>query len=247
MLAILGNATTLKDTVESICDEASKVGICKAVNFNSPNQIVISGELSAIKKAIELAEKYHLEPGFAELVTREADVIMGGVYRAVLTVRDGIMVANAGIDHKNVPEDCAALWPDNPNQRAKEIRERIMKITGKKVGVILVDSRVMPLRRGTIGFALGFSGIKPTIDCRGKKDLYGKSLKITYMNVIDDLAATAHLLMGETDERVPLVIIRGAPVEITDDYDPDEVKIPYKDCIYMKNLMPVESDGKSEK
>jgi len=67
------------------------------------------------------------------------------------------------------------------------------------------------------------------------------------MNVIDDLAATAHLLMGETDEKIPLVVIKGAPVEITDDYDPDEVKIPYEDCIYMKNLMPVESDSRSEK
>ncbi|RLI97039.1 MAG: coenzyme F420-0:L-glutamate ligase [Candidatus Aenigmatarchaeota archaeon] len=223
------------------------IAIADKVIATADRRIVKLSEITPSQKAIEIAKKYQLEPGFAELVIRESDIVMGGVYRAVLTVRDGIIVANAGIDHKNVPEDCAALWPEDPNKRAREIREKIMRITGKRIGVILVDSRVMPLRRGTVGFALGFSGIKPTIDCRGKSDLYGKPLKITYMNVIDDLAAAAHLLMGETDERVPLVVIKGAPIEITDDCDPDEVKISYRDCIYMKNLIPVESEGKFKK
>jgi F420-0:gamma-glutamyl ligase len=54
------------------------------------------------------------------------------------------------------------------------------------------------------------------------------------MNLADDLAATAHLVMGETAESTPIVLIRGAPIEVTDDFDPDEVVIPKDECMYMR-------------
>jgi F420-0:gamma-glutamyl ligase len=61
-------------------------------------------------------------------------------------------------------------------------------------------------------------------------------LRITRINVADDLAAAAHLLIGETNERTPLVIIRDAPIEITEDYDPKQINIPKEECLYMKNV-----------
>ncbi|MFH0948038.1 MAG: ACP S-malonyltransferase [Elusimicrobiota bacterium] len=51
MIAILGAE---RNVVEEICNEAGKIGICEAVNFNAPGQIVISGEISAIEKAKQL-------------------------------------------------------------------------------------------------------------------------------------------------------------------------------------------------
>jgi F420-0:gamma-glutamyl ligase len=105
--------------------------------------------------------------------------------------------------------------------------------TGKKIGLILVDSRVNPMRVGTTGFALGIAGIKPLKDVRGALGLYNRQVLITQINVADDLAAAAHLVMGEAAERTPLVIVRGAPVEVTDDYDPNEVVIAKDDCMYM--------------
>ena len=89
---------------------------------------------------------------------------------------------------------------------------------------------------GTTGFALSFAGFNPIKDCRGKLDLYGKPLLITRINLVDDLAAAAHLLIGETNERTPLVIIRGAPIEVIEDYDANQIKIPKEECLYMKNL-----------
>ncbi|MDR3071507.1 MAG: ACP S-malonyltransferase [Endomicrobium sp.] len=53
MVAILGLERTI---VENICQQASVVGVCEAVNFNSPEQIVIAGTTPAINMAIELAE-----------------------------------------------------------------------------------------------------------------------------------------------------------------------------------------------
>jgi len=53
MAAILGMD---KDTVINICAQAGQTGVCDAVNFNSPGQIVISGTAQAVQKAVELAQ-----------------------------------------------------------------------------------------------------------------------------------------------------------------------------------------------
>jgi len=44
------------DTVENLCKEASTEGIVQCANFNSPGQIVISGSISGVKKAMELCK-----------------------------------------------------------------------------------------------------------------------------------------------------------------------------------------------
>jgi len=196
----------------------------RVVNFNS---------IKPTRRAKTLAEKHSLEPQFVELVLREAEEIYGGVPRALLTLKNNVLIANAGIDHKNAPENSACLWSINPNETAKRVWKALSENTGKKIGFILIDSHVNPMRVGTTGFALGIAGIKPIKDCRGLLDLYNRPLVITRMNIADDLAAAAHLVMGETSESTPLVIIRGAPVEISDDYDPDEVVIAKDDCMFM--------------
>jgi coenzyme F420-0:L-glutamate ligase len=188
------------------------------------------------KKAKSLAEQHCLEPGFVELVVRNADVIYGGVPRALLTLKNDIIIANAGMDHKNVPENSASMWPPNPNDTATELRNQIEAKTGTKVGVILVDSHTVPLRMGTLGFALGLAGFKPIKDCRGMNDLYGKPLLITRINIADDLACAAHFLMGETDERISIVILRNTNIEITNNFDPRELIIPKKECLFLKHF-----------
>jgi len=183
-----------------------------------------------------LATKYELEPEFVELVIREADEILGGVPRALLTIKNNIIIANAGMDHKNAPPNSTIMWPLNPSKIAAKFRQQIESKTGKKVGVMIIDSHVIPMRMGTLGFALGLAGFRPIKDCRGKKDLYGKLLLITRINLADDLASAAHLLMGETTERKPIVLIRNSNIEITDNYDPNEIIIPKDECLFLKNL-----------
>lgn len=191
--------------------------------------------LEPSEEALRLARESGLEPGFAELVLKNADVVIGTSLRTVLTVKDGILIANAGIDHKNAPEGKAALWPEDPNSEARRIRDEIRKRVGKNVGVIIVDSRLSPLRMGTTGFALGIAGFRGIRDFRGRRDLYGKEILVTTLNVADDLASAAHLLMGEGDDSVPFVVIRGAPVE-PGEFDPEEVKIDPELCAYFRPL-----------
>jgi len=200
------------------------------------NCIVSLREIQPSERARELADKCSLEPEFAELVLRESEKIFGGVYKSILTLRNGVITVNAGVDNKNAPAGYAALWPLDSRRRAEEIRKEIKERTGKSVGVMIVDSQVAPLRMGTRGLALAVSGFKPVEDCRGREDLFQKKLVITRHSVADDLASAAHLLMGETDEQTPVVLIRDAPVAFTEVADEEEMKISPEDCVYIKSL-----------
>jgi F420-0:gamma-glutamyl ligase len=83
---------------------------------------------------------------------------------------------------------------------------------------------------------LGVAGFRPVKDYRRKKDLFGKVMLITRQAVADDLASAAHLLMGETCERVPIVLIRDAPVEFCEDNDPKSIVISPNQCMFMRTL-----------
>ena len=189
------------------------------------------------EKAKRLAKKYDLEPSFVEIVLREADKVYGGVPKALLTLKDYILTANAGVDHKNSPKGCVTLWPRHPFKMAEKIRQQIMAKTGKRVGVLIVDSRVAPLRMGTTGLALAIAGFLPVKDCRVEKDLYGRSVSITRHALADDLASAAHLIMGETNERTPVVLIKNAPVKLTDKViEPSSVVISASQCLFTKYI-----------
>ena len=90
-----------------------------------------------------------------------------------------------------------------------------MRSQNATIGVVIIDSRVTPLRLGTVGIAIGLSGFRTIRDDRGKRDLYDRRVMVTRSNLADDLASAAHLVMGERDERKGLVVIRNAPVAMT--------------------------------
>jgi len=194
-------------------------------------------DVTPSNKAKEIAQRFLLQPELAELILREADKIYGGVEKAILTLKNGILIANAGIDNKNAPTGFVILWSSNPEKWAKHIKEEIRQKTGKKVAVLIVDSGLVPLRMGTTGLALVVAGFKPIKDCRKEKDIYRKPLVITRHAVADDLASAAHLLMGEAAEKTPVVLIRGAPVDFDDDvYDSENMMMPFNECIFMESF-----------
>ncbi|MEM3403199.1 MAG: coenzyme F420-0:L-glutamate ligase [Nitrososphaeria archaeon] len=218
----------LKDKdVIVIADKILAISEGRIVNYEK----TISSEEAKI-----LSEKYALEPGFVQIVLDESERIFGGVKRAILSINNGILMANAGVDHKNAPVGFAALWPKDPDGTARRIREELEKRTGKRVGVVISDSRVNPMRRGTVGIAIGSSGILPVIDCRGKTDLFGKSLKITFINVVDDLACMAHMVMGETTEMTPVVLIRNANIILDGEATSEQVKISEDECLIVRSI-----------
>lgn len=126
-----------------------------------------------------------------------------------LTIKEYILVPVAGIDESN-GNGYYTLWPRNSTKLAKEICKYLKHKYGvKKFAVIVTDSHTTPLRYGVTGISLGFFGLEPLYDYRGKPDIFGRKLKFTKSNVVDGLSPLAVLAMGEGKEQTPMLIMRG--------------------------------------
>lgn len=188
------------------------VCVASKVVSASEGRIEFLSQQHVSRKARNYADRFRIDPALAEIVVNEADAILGGVKGFLLTIKSGILSANAGVDVKNSPRGTATLWPADPDNSANVLRNSLETKYSTRIGVLIVDSRVTPLRLGTTGLAIGSSGFSPLRDDRGKIDLYDRTVKVTQTNVADDIAAAAHLLMSERNERIGLVIVRNAPV-----------------------------------
>jgi coenzyme F420-0:L-glutamate ligase len=203
----------------------------KAVSYCEGRLVKLS-DVKPSSTAVKLASHYSLSPEIAELVLREAESIIGGGDGFVLAVKHGVLAPNAGIDTSNVPDGFAILYPENPQKSADEIRKKVEEIIGGRVGVVIADSRILPLRRGVTGIAIASSGFEAVSDERGKPDLYGKPLTVTFRNVADMLASASQLVMGEANEMIPVVIVRGLNTRFVDEeYD---LSVKAEECLYVK-------------
>ena len=168
--------------------------------------------------AIELAPQVDKDARLLELILQESNEVLR-VRKGVIVVEHklGFVCANAGIDHSNVMgegdsnEEYVLLLPEDPDASAAKLREEIKQITGKTIGVMIIDSHGRAWRNGTVGICIGLSGLPSLIDERGWKDLFGYTLKATIVAVADELAAAASLVMGQAAEGTPAVLVRGYP------------------------------------
>ncbi len=168
--------------------------------------------------ARELAAKVDKDPRLVELMLRESrSVVRTRPGTIIVEHKLGFICANAGIDHSNVAgtgtaeEEYVLLLPEDPDRSAAAIRSKLEQRTGKRVGVMIIDSHGRAWRVGTVGMCIGLSGLPAIVDQRGWKDLFGYTLRITIVGVADELAAGASLLMGQAAEGTPIVHVRGFP------------------------------------
>ena len=167
-----------------------------------------------------------------------------------LTIKNGMLLANAGIDESNVPGKSGKmiLLPKNSFKNAEILRKKLMqKFQLKNLGVLITDSRLMPLRLGAVGVALGYAGFRGIRNYVGTKDIFGRVLKISKTDIADSLATSAVLCMGEGKERQPLAIITGAPITFINKVKRNELVInPDKDIYapFFANLKIKKNDKK---
>jgi len=203
---------------------------------NSQGRILDHSSIKLSEKANELSRKFSINQKLSEVIIRESDVVFGGVSGFVITSSNNIMAPNAGIDKSN-SQGKLILYPDDPYQVAEQIKRKFFLDYNLHVGIIIVDSRLMPARIGTSGVAIACSGIEPVLDRRATKDLDGNVLKVTFQAVADNLASIANHKMGEADELIPLAIIRESGAKLTDRrISSEETTIPYDECIYFRGL-----------
>ncbi|MBI3952825.1 MAG: coenzyme F420-0:L-glutamate ligase [Candidatus Doudnabacteria bacterium] len=150
-----------------------------------------------------------------------------------LTLKDGHWCANAGIDESNAEGGGFILWPKDCYGTAKQLRLSLLKhYRLKNLGILITDSRIFPLRAGVTGVALSYAGFRGLRNYIGKKDLFGRKLKMTKTNVADSLASAAVLAMGEAAETCPLALVTDAMVEFNAHTNSRELRIRFEDDLY---------------
>ena len=149
-----------------------------------------------------------------------------------LTIKDGMVMSSAGLDRSNA-DGRTVLLPRDSFASAKKIRQALKrKYKVKKLGVLISDSRLFPLRAGIVGVALGYAGFRGVRDYRGLRDIFGRQLKMSRTDVADSLATAAVVEMGEAAERQPLAVITDARVEFTERVSRRELLMDFRDDIY---------------
>ena len=168
------------------------------------------------EQAYELAEKTNKDPRLVEVILSEStEVVRHAPNVLIVAHRLGFVSANAGIDRSNVDSkpdsDQVLLLPKDPDRSCALLRLKLEGATGKKIGVIINDSHSRAWRVGSVGLALGVSGVPGVIDMRGRADLFDRALLGTEIGIADEISAAASILMGQANEGRPAVLVRGLP------------------------------------
>jgi coenzyme F420-0:L-glutamate ligase / coenzyme F420-1:gamma-L-glutamate ligase len=174
-------------------------------------------QITPSPRAIEVAQQSEKDPRVIEVILSESSEVVRLRPGLIITRhRLGFVSANAGVDRSNVaPEgiDRVLLLPIDPDRSAAQIRSALRDRFGIDLAVIIADSHGRPHRLGTVGVAIGLSGLPGVEDWRGRKDLFGYTLQHTEVGVADQIAAAGTLLLGQAAESIPAVIVRGATFE----------------------------------
>ena len=187
------------------------IAVAQSVVSKAEGRIVKLRDVRPSEKAKRIAKKVGKDPREVEIILRESARLVRVAHVLIAQTKHGFVCGNAGVDRSNAPPGCVTLLPSDPDWWAEKIRERIQRDTGARVAVVITDSQGRPFRMGAVGYAIGVAGMKPRMDLKGKKDLYGRKLRSTGVCPADALAAAAVLVMGEGGEKIPIIVVRGAP------------------------------------
>jgi coenzyme F420-0:L-glutamate ligase/coenzyme F420-1:gamma-L-glutamate ligase len=188
--------------------------IAQKIVSKAEDRFVDVTQVTPSEAAKALAEQTGKDARFCEVVLSESKRIVRHRENLIIAEhRRGWVMANAGIDHSNVApgdgHERVLLLPVDPDASARAIREELVASYRVPIAVIISDSFGRPFRRGTVGIALGTAGLPSVIDWRGHPDLFGRALEVTETGFADEIAAAASLVMGQADEALPMVLVRG--------------------------------------
>ncbi len=234
-----------------IVDSARKQGLefrdgdivavtCKIVS-KALGLLVNIGEIKSSPRALEIASKAGVSPGFIELLLRESDELLlaipvkkiadeeaVGIYRfsrrpelarrvleeyptIFLVLRDCMLWTDAGLDSSNHPPNIYSIPPRNIDAVARELRDRIRELTGKDIAVVVCDTEAFLV--GSLDIARGSYGIEPVDRGFGEPDLYGKPKFGGVDAIVHEVCAAAALVMRQTSQGIPVALIRGVNYE----------------------------------
>ena len=195
-----------------ILEDDDIIVIAQKVVSKSENRYKNLLEIKPSKQATNLALSLNRDPAFIQLILNESNEIISTDKNVIIVEHKlGFININAGIDRSNISENknLVLLLPEDPSSSSQKIYEDISSKIKKNISVIITDSVTRPYRSGVMNFALASTNIQSLIDLKGEKDIYGNILQATEIAIADELAAASGLLMGQGNDGMPIVIIRG--------------------------------------
>jgi len=198
--------------IKTLLVRPGSISILDFVN-QSIDKLEDNSVLAVSSKIVSLCENRVIPIESADkqsLISKEADKYIpkkNSKYGHTFAINKNTLVGAAGIDESN-GDGNYVLWPTNPQADANNIRKFLCKkFDLKNIGVVITDSISTPLRYGTTGTYISFSGFKAVNSYIGKPDLFDKKITISQANVAAGIAGAANLVMGEGSEQMPLCIV----------------------------------------
>lgn len=189
--------------------EGDVIVIASKIVSKSEGRLAKASEVKVSARAREIAERNSFDPVHVELALREAVEIVRNRGVLITETKTGLVCNFSGVDKSNAPDTEYILLPTSPDDSASTIRNELTSASGFGLAVIISDTQGRPWRRGSINIAIGCAGINAFKFNKGKKDLHGRVLKRSTVCQIDEIAALVEPLMGQANERVPVVVVRG--------------------------------------
>ncbi|MFG1461306.1 coenzyme F420-0:L-glutamate ligase [Xanthobacter sp. DSM 24535] len=210
LAALLGAA--LEESGLGLCDGDILVVAQKIVSKAEGRYLALA-DVTPSARATEIAVRLGKDPRHVEVVLGESsEIVREGPHVLVVAHILGFVMANAGVDESNIDHTDGArvlLLPRDPDGSAAELKAKLDTRFGVRAGIVINDSFGRPWRNGVIGVALGAAGVPALVDMVGAPDLFGRTMRVTEIAVADELAAAGSLLMGQGDEGLPAVLVRG--------------------------------------
>ncbi len=170
-------------------------------------------EIHVSERARKIAECIGHSPERVEVALLEASEVLREDPVFITKTKLGIITDFSGVDESNAPQDSLISLPDDPDESAKRISDSLNKSHGFNIPVIITDTQGRPWRKGAVNLAIGVAGMSPFIRNVGKEDIHRNELRGSLVCLADQIAASAELVMGQADEGVPIVIVRGVDFE----------------------------------
>lgn len=203
----------IKDAIEKqgcLLKHGDIILIAETLISKAEGNVIKLGDIIPSEESIIIAKQSKKDSKLVEAIINESrEVVAVGPDFIITETKQGFVCANSGIDESNVDEGLATPMPEDADRSAKQIREFLENEFDEEVAVLITDTQGRAFRNGAVGVAIGCSGIIPLWKRAGEKDLYGRELQTSEVATGDELAAAASLVMGQADEGLPVVIIRG--------------------------------------
>jgi coenzyme F420-0:L-glutamate ligase len=214
--------------------EGDIIIIAESALATAEGRLISLDSIRPSPESVALAGEYGMDPREVEVVLQESDSIVGGISGFLLCMKNGTLLPNAGVDASNAPPGYLVPLPLDADASADRIRREVFTRCRVHTGVIVADSRTHAMRVGCSGVAIGCAGMPSVIDDRGRSDLFGRKLLVTKRALADNIATAAELVMGEADECIPIAIVRGLDITLSEEVGVEEIAA--EDCLFMGTL-----------